>query len=210
MRKYIIIVLMNLSFFYFNYSYGDSHIILKVVVSIEDSQLTGYLWINSYFTLKTDSINNSIYLTKAIKSIPEFNDRLVLYNYVIPVNYNRLAGGSKVVNYLSINHLDSLKTKLIKKVEFQDSLYCYYGTYIPSNLEMDDVSWINSNYVREERFENDNFCEYSVLFYETSIESDNSFKMLLQTYSMQDWEKYNAQLKELRKNKMILIQSCTD
>jgi len=211
MKNYIFITLLNLLLSWSTYAGGGISIILKVNISSNDSQSQGFIWINTSYNINIDSITNPVYLTKTIKSIPEFrlSDILVLYDYVLPIKTDNLGENIKYLNYLSHNHADSLSTKTIEKVELLESLDAFYGTYIPSDLEICDTSWLEQGSLREEIFENE-YCKFIACFYDNSTESDEAFNLLLETYKKQEWGKYDTLLKYLRKNKIILIQECSD
>jgi hypothetical protein len=210
MTKLLYTLFLNLIFSTSILAGGGYCNILKVNINIDNFYLQGYVRINTFMNINSDSITSTQYLTNTVKTIPELSDKLILYEYAIPIKYNLPNHANNITYYLSTNHSDTLDTKFIKEVVFLDSLYCYPGIYISSDLEMSDTLWIGKGYIKEDNYKTGDYCSNVALFFENTPESISAYKDIIEARLNEEWEKHNNLVRKIGEKKVIIISINSD
>lgn len=184
---------------------GGSCYSYKIEIETSHGLKSGFIRLNSYFNINSDSLVYPEYFKKAVIKATNSRNHIELHNFAIPIKWNT----DEVITYISKTNIDTLSIKDIIRIKHIATQHCYVGSAVLSTLKSEDVDWAIKQPLRIEEFSYD-VCGMTVLVYENSKELNLLLiNLKAATSDINNWKPFFKIIKELNSFKVIVIESCS-
>lgn len=211
---------------FYSFAEGGSCWIHKVKIETGTESIIGYVKGYRYWSMESDSINDSVYYTKALIEYSnsqtvdtDYQGHLYYYNEAIhlslPSPYDHKTSKGFEINHL-IGKAQSILTGEITRISLIETVECSMGPSVITPLALLDKSWTQTKPTQIFRV-GDGYCSYSVYVFDTNrdlrsnIEKWNKLIETDDTEAMEGRDYGSSFREELRKCDMrniIVLAHC--